>query len=59
MAVIALNAAWVGASVLLLLLPAWSPTGLGYAFILVQAGAVAVLAEMQYVGLRGSSALAA
>jgi hypothetical protein len=58
--VIALNAAWVAASVLLLLLPGWiHPTGLGYAFILVQAAAVAVLGEMQYVGLRGSSALAA
>jgi len=35
------------------------PTGLGYAFILGQAGAVAVLAEMQYAGLRNASALAA
>ncbi len=57
--VVGLNAAWVAASVLLLL-PGWiHPTGLGYAFILGQAGAVAVLAEMQYAGLRNASALAA
>ena len=53
------RAAWVGASVLLLLLPAWSPTALGYAFILVQAGEVAVLAEMQYASLRAFAAPAA
>jgi len=59
-AVIGLNAAWVAASVLLLVFPGWvHPNGLGYAFILGQAGAVAVLAEMQYVGLRKSAVLAA
>lgn len=58
-AVIGLNAAWVAASVLLLI-PGWiHPNGLGYAFILGQAAAVGVLAEMQYAGLRNSSALAA
>jgi len=58
-AVIALNAGWVAASVLLLLAGWVEPNGLGYTFILGQAGAVAVLAEMQYVGLRSSAALAA
>ncbi len=49
--VIGLNAAWVAAS-LLLLVPGWiHPSGLGYAFILGQAAAVAVLAEMQYGAL--------
>ncbi len=58
-AVIALNAGWVAASLLLLLAGWVEPNGLGYAFILGQAGAVAVLAEMQYVGLRRSKALTA
>jgi hypothetical protein len=57
--VIGLNAAWVAASVLLLL-PGWiHPNGLGYAFVVGQAVAVGVLAEMQYAGLRRSSGLAA
>lgn len=51
-AVIAANAAWVIASVLLLVSGEIAPNWLGSAFILVQAVAVAVLAEMQYVGLR-------
>ena len=59
LAVIGLNAAWVAAS-LLMLLPGWiHPNGLGYAFIVGQAAAVAVLAEFQYAGLRRSSGLAA
>jgi hypothetical protein len=55
-AVIALNAAWVAASVWLPLSGWISPNALGYAFILGQAFAVAVFAEMQYVGLRKSFA---
>jgi len=55
-AVIALNAAWVVASVWLPLGGWISPNVLGYAFILGQALAVAVFAEMQYVGLRKSVA---
>ena len=47
--VVAGNAAWVVASVALLLLT--SPTLLGYAFVIAQAVAVAVLAELEYVGL--------
>jgi hypothetical protein len=57
--VIALNVAWVAASVLLLLGGWIEPNGLGYAFILGQAAAVAVFAEMQYVGLRKSAAAVA
>lgn len=53
--VIALNAAWVAASVLVLLAGWIYPNGFGYAFILGQAAAVAVLAEMQYSGLRRSA----
>jgi hypothetical protein len=50
--VIALNTAWVAASVLLLVSGLIDPTALGYAFIVVQAVAVAVFVELQYVGLR-------
>ena len=48
--VIAGNAAWVAGSVLVLLLA--SPTALGYGFVVAQAVAVAVLAELEYIGLR-------
>jgi hypothetical protein len=51
-AVIAANAAWVAASVLLLLSGRIEPTLLGYVFVLGQAVAVAGFAEAQYVGLR-------
>ena len=44
------NVAWVVGS-LLLFIPL-SPTALGVAFVLVQAAAVAVLAELEYVGLQ-------
>jgi hypothetical protein len=57
--VIALNAAWVVAS-LMLAFSGWiSPNALGYAFILGQAFAVAVFAEMQYFGLRKAVAAVA
>ena len=52
--IIALNAGWVIASVALLFLAA--PSTLGYAFVIVQAIAVAALAEMQYMGLRRQAA---
>jgi len=58
-AVIALNWAWVAGSVLLLALGGITPNRLGYAFILGQAFAVAVVAELEYVGLRRSCAAAA
>lgn len=54
--VIALNALWVLDSVLLLVLGGFMPTTLGYAFVLAQAAAVAVLAELEYVGLRRAQA---
>jgi hypothetical protein len=50
--VIALNVAWAAASILLLFGDSISPNRLGSAFVLMQAGAVVVLAEMQWVGLR-------
>lgn len=50
--VIALNVVWAVDSVLLLFSGWVSPTMLGLAFVVVQAVAVAALAEAQYVGLR-------
>ncbi|HEX6158837.1 MAG TPA: hypothetical protein VF111_01645 [Thermoanaerobaculia bacterium] len=50
--VIALNVLWVAASVLVLLTRFISPNALGVGFVLFQAAAVAVFAELQYVGLR-------
>jgi hypothetical protein len=48
--VVAGNAAWVAASVALLF--AAAPTGLGTAFVIAQALAVALLAELEFIGLR-------
>jgi hypothetical protein len=51
-AIIALNVLWVLGSVGLLVGGFVAPTLLGYAFVIVQAIAVGVLAELQIVGLR-------
>jgi hypothetical protein len=48
--VVAGNAAWVAASVAVLLVA--SPTALGYAFVIAQALAVAVLAWLEALGIR-------
>ena len=50
--VIGMNAAWVGASILTLVSGWIAPNTLGVAFVLVQALAVAGLAEFQYSALR-------
>ena len=58
LAIIAGNALWALDSVLLLL-PGWiAPNGLGASFILVQAIATALIAELEYVGLRRSATAA-
>jgi hypothetical protein len=50
-AIIVSNLAWAAAS-LLLLVSGWvAPTTLGYAFVIAQALAVIVLAELEYLGL--------
>lgn len=49
-AIIAVNAVWVAASLLVLALT--GPTGLGVAFVLAQALAVAGLAAAQWIALR-------
>ena len=53
-AVIALNIAWVIASIVTLALFV-SPNALGYAFVIVQALAVGLFAELQILALRGES----
>jgi len=47
--VIAGNALWVVGSIAILGL---APTGLGYTFVIAQAAVVALLAELEYTGLR-------
>jgi hypothetical protein len=54
MLVIAGNAAWTVGSIALLLSGAVSPNLLGEAFVVAQAVATGVFAELQYVGLRRS-----
>lgn len=55
-AVIALNAIWVLASVLVLVGGWLRANGLGYAFVLGQAALVLILLELQLMGLRRSAA---
>jgi hypothetical protein len=50
--VIALNVVWTVASIGLLLTDYVAPTALGYAFVIGQATAVALFAELQVIGLR-------
>ena len=57
-AVVALNVAWVVASVLALVTGWIQPTTLGLVFVLFQAVVVAALAELQFTGLRRSAAAA-
>jgi hypothetical protein len=51
-AIIAANAAWAIASGLLLVSGLVAPTALGYAFVILQAVVVALLGDLQYMGLR-------
>jgi hypothetical protein len=51
-AIVAMNIAWVLASVGLLAGGFVAPTALGYAFVIVQAVVVGVFAELQIIGLR-------
>ena len=56
--VIAANALWAIASALLLVSGFVAPTALGYAFVIAQAVVVALLGELQYMGLRRPMATA-
>ena len=56
--IIACNGLWAIASFLLLLSGQLAPTGLGIAFVAAQAIVVALLGELQYMGLRRPAAQA-
>jgi hypothetical protein len=56
--IIAINTLWVAASFGLLASSAVQPTILGYAFVIAQALAVALLAVLQFVGFRRTTAKA-
>ncbi|WP_019172201.1 hypothetical protein [Pseudaminobacter salicylatoxidans] len=57
--IIGINALWVAASLGLLVSGFVSPNALGVAFVVVQAVAVALFAELQFIGLRRATAQAA
>ncbi len=59
LAVTAINGLWVLASIALLLLPAITPTALGYGFVIAQAGAVLLLMELQILGIKKAATEAA
>ncbi len=52
------NAVWAADCVILLVSGWVAPTGLGYGFVIAQALVVALLAELQYFGLRRNAAAA-
>jgi hypothetical protein len=54
--IIAANALWAVASLGLLASGLVAPTGLGWAFVVAQAAAVAVLGELQYAALKRPAA---
>ena len=56
--IVAINALWVAASLGLLVSGVVAPTLLGYAFVIAQALAVALLAGLQFAGLRQTTAKA-
>lgn len=55
-AVIGINILWVADSVLILVAGWFQPSGLGIAFVLAQAAAVAVVTELEVIGLKKSVA---
>jgi hypothetical protein len=58
-AIIAINVLWVAGSVGVLVSGWFAPTMLGTAFVIAQGAVVAVLGELQFVGLRRSTTAAA
>jgi hypothetical protein len=57
-AIIALNLVWVVDSILLLFSGWVAPNALGYVFVIAQAAMVLVLADLEYMGLKRSTAVA-
>lgn len=58
-AIIALNAVWVIDSIVLLFTGWVAPNALGYAVVIAQAAAVLLFADLEYMGLKRSAAVAA
>jgi hypothetical protein len=58
-AIIAMNILWVVDSILLLFSGWVAPNVLGYVFVIAQAAMVLVLADLEYMGLKRSPAVAA
>jgi hypothetical protein len=58
-AIIALNVVWVVDSIVLLFTGWVAPNALGYVFVIAQAAVVLVLADLEYMGLKRSTAVAA
>jgi len=56
--VIGINLVWIVDSIAILLMGWFAPTGLGIAFVLAQAAAVAIVTELEVIGFRRSSAQA-
>jgi hypothetical protein len=56
--IVILNAMWVVESLILLMGRMFAPTGLGVAFVLLQAAVVAAFAVAQWMGLKAGSAAA-
>jgi hypothetical protein len=56
-AVIAVNLLWVADSIAILVAGWFQPTGFGIAFVLAQAAAVAVITELEVIGLKRSLAI--
>lgn len=54
-AVIGVNILWIADSLLILVAGWFAPTGLGIAFVLAQAATVAVITELEVIGLRRSA----
>ncbi|HEV7257598.1 MAG TPA: hypothetical protein VGN82_07430 [Bosea sp. (in: a-proteobacteria)] len=57
-AVIGVNLLWIADSVAILLAGWFAPTGLGIAFVLTQAAAVALVTELEVIGLKRSASAA-
>jgi hypothetical protein len=57
-AIIAINIAWVIASLLVAFWPAFATTLFGKVFVVAQAATVALFAELQIIGLRRARAMA-
>lgn len=56
-AVIGVNLLWIADSIAILLMGWFAPTGLGIAFVLAQAAAVAIVTELEIIGFKRSDAV--